>query len=100
MLHVRVGIGLAIALWSLFGLLDPWIVPEAEFGVWLIRFAIVVPALLLIFVFTFSPHYYRLAQPAASRKEALSLELERRGNEVHGWPSRPNRSAASRGPLS
>jgi signal transduction histidine kinase/CheY-like chemotaxis protein len=71
-LHVRVGIGFAIALWSLFGLLDPWIVPEAELGVWLIRFAVVVPALLLIFLFTFSPHYYRLAQPAAATAAMIS----------------------------
>jgi len=71
-LHVRVGIGLAISLWSLFGLLDPWIVPEAELGVWVIRFAVVVPALVLIFLFTFSPHYYRLAQPAAATVAMIS----------------------------
>ena len=71
-LHVRVGIGFAVALWSLFGLLDPWIVPEVELGVWLIRFAAVVPALLLIFLFTFSPHYYRLAQPAAATAAMIS----------------------------
>ena len=28
--HVRVGIGFAIALWSLFGLLDPWMIPQVK----------------------------------------------------------------------
>jgi signal transduction histidine kinase len=71
-LHVRVGIGFAIALWSVFGLLDPWIVPEVEGFAWLIRFAFVVPSLLLIFLFTFSGHYYRLAQPAAATAAMIS----------------------------
>jgi signal transduction histidine kinase len=71
-LHVRVGIGFAIALWSLFGLLDPWIVPEVKESAWLIRFAVVVPSLLLIFVFTFSRRYYRLAQAAAGTASMIS----------------------------
>ena len=71
-LHVRVGIGFAIALWSVFGLLDPWIIPDQEVSAWLIRFAFVVPSLLLIFLFTFSTHYYRLAQPAAATAAMIS----------------------------
>ena len=71
-LHVRVGIGFAIALWSLFGLLDPWIVPEVKASAWLIRFAVVVPSLLLIFLFTFSRHYYRLSQTAAGTASMIS----------------------------
>ncbi|HKW37496.1 MAG TPA: hybrid sensor histidine kinase/response regulator [Burkholderiales bacterium] len=70
--HVRVGIGFAVALWSLFGLLDPWIVPEVESAAWLIRFGFVVPTLLAIFLFTFSRHYYRLAQPAAATAAMIS----------------------------
>lgn len=64
--HVRFGIGLAITLWSLFGLLDPWIIPEVKGAAWLIRFAFVVPCLALIFLFTFSRHFHRFAQPAAA----------------------------------
>ncbi len=65
-LHVRFGIGLAITLWSLFGLLDPWIIPDAKAAVWLIRFAFVVPSLAVIFLFTFSGVFHRFAQPAAA----------------------------------
>ena len=71
-LHVRVGIGFAIALWSLFGLLDHWMIPEVKEAAWLIRFGFVVPALLGIFLFTFSRHYYRLAQAAAATAAMIS----------------------------
>ena len=64
--HVRVGIGLAIALWSLFGLLDPWVIPDQKGAACLIRFAFVVPSLLLAFLFTFSRHYFRFSQPTAA----------------------------------
>src|SRR5262245_29837912 len=64
--HVRLGIGVAIALWSLFGLLDPWVVPEVKESAWVIRYAFVVPSLLAIFLFTFSPRFWRYSQPAAA----------------------------------
>jgi len=64
--HVRFGIGLAIALWSLFGLLDPWIIPDVKGSAWVIRFAFVVPSLLLVFLFTFSGSFHRFTQPAAA----------------------------------
>jgi signal transduction histidine kinase len=70
--HVRVGIGFAIALWSLFGLLDPWMISQVKEAAWLIRFGFVVPSLLAIFLFTFSGHYYRLAQPAAATAAMIS----------------------------
>jgi signal transduction histidine kinase/ActR/RegA family two-component response regulator len=71
-LHVRIGLAFAIALWCLFGVLDHWIVPEVKEAAWAIRFAFVVPLLLLIFLFTFSSHYYRLAQPAAATAAMIS----------------------------
>jgi signal transduction histidine kinase/ActR/RegA family two-component response regulator len=71
-LHVRVGIGMAIVLWSLFGLLDPWMVPEVKQTAWLIRFAFVVPSLIAIFFFSFSGRYYRLAQTAAATAAMIS----------------------------
>jgi signal transduction histidine kinase len=64
--HVRLGIALAIALWCLFGLLDPWIIPDLKGSAWLIRYAFVVPCLILIFLFTFSRYFHRFAQPAAA----------------------------------
>src|SRR5689334_10240248 len=64
--HVRLGIGVAIALWSLFALLDPLVIPEATAGVWVIRFVFVVPSLLAIFLFTFSATFHRYSQPAAA----------------------------------
>ena len=64
--HVRFGIGLALALWSLFGLLDPWVIPDVKASAWLIRFAFVVPVLVVVFLFTFSRSFHRFSQPAAA----------------------------------
>ena len=64
--HVRLGIGVAMALWLLFALLDPVVIPEAKQAAWVIRFAFVVPVLLAIFLFTFSGRFYRYSQPAAA----------------------------------
>jgi signal transduction histidine kinase len=64
--HVRLGIGVAIALWSVFGLLDPLMIPEAKATAWVIRYVFVVPSLLAIFLFTFSGNFYRYSQPAAA----------------------------------
>src|SRR5689334_11440057 len=64
--HVRFGIGLAITLWVLFGLLDPLIIPEAKQEAWLIRYAFVLPVLLLAFLFTFSGRFPRFSQPVAA----------------------------------
>src|SRR5262252_5461255 len=64
--HVRLGIGVAIALWSVFGLLDPLMIPEVKASAWMIRYLFVVPSLLAIFLFTFSGNFYRYSQPAAA----------------------------------
>ena len=45
--HVRLGIGVAIALWSLFALLDPLMIPQAKEAAWVIRFAFVVSGMRL-----------------------------------------------------
>src|SRR5882672_252957 len=85
--HVRFGIGLAITLWSLFGLLDHWIVPEVKGVVWTIRFAFVVPSLVLIFLFTFSGHFHRFAQQSAAAVfmiSALALIV------IVNWVIRPS----------
>ncbi len=63
--HFRLGIGIAFALWVGFGILDNWIVPDVKHGVWLIRYAIVAPFLILGFLFSHSRHFGRFMQAAA-----------------------------------
>jgi signal transduction histidine kinase/CheY-like chemotaxis protein len=62
----RLGIGIAFVLWAGFGLLDNWIVPEVKGGVWFIRYAIVLPFLILVFLFTYSRYFVRYMQVAAA----------------------------------
>ena len=53
-LQVRIALLLAIGLFSAFAFLDPWIAPDQKYEIWLIRFAIVVPILLIFLGFTFA----------------------------------------------
>jgi signal transduction histidine kinase/CheY-like chemotaxis protein len=62
----RLGIGIAFVLWAGFGLLDNWIVPEVKDAVWFIRYAIVLPFLIVVFLFTYSRYFVRYMQVAAA----------------------------------
>jgi len=64
---VRLAIVLAVFLYSVFGFLDALIVPEQRNALWVIRFAIVVPATLAALAFTYTPAFRR------SRDVALSV---------------------------
>jgi class 3 adenylate cyclase len=55
--QVKVALLLAIALYSLFAFLDVWIVPESKNQITFIRFAIVIPSLLLVFILTYLSHF-------------------------------------------
>jgi uncharacterized membrane protein len=43
----RFALSLGVFLYVVFGFLDPWIVPSVKYEVWLIRYAIVCPLLIL-----------------------------------------------------
>ncbi len=53
LLIVRVALILGIALYSLFGILDIWVVPLNKKAVWIIRYAVVCPMLGAAFVLTY-----------------------------------------------
>lgn len=55
----RVALVLAILLYGAFGILDIWIVPESRDIVWFIRFAIVIPLLILVLTLSFYNFYKR-----------------------------------------
>ena len=63
LLHVRVALTLGILIYSLFGILDAWLVPDAKYKLWYIRFAILTPCALTALLFTFTKyfkHYWQL----------------------------------------
>jgi class 3 adenylate cyclase len=50
---VRIGILLAVILYAIFGILDQYMLPITKNIAWIIRFAVVVPALILILTATY-----------------------------------------------
>jgi PAS domain S-box-containing protein len=61
--HVRVAMLLSIAFFGVFGILDAWMVPEVKYQLWIIRYAIFCPYVLLMYCFSFHPKFKGLMQP-------------------------------------
>ncbi len=60
--HTRVAIVLAIFFYSIFGLLDAWLVPEYKHSFWFVRFVVVIPYAALILLSSLSSYYYKYLQ--------------------------------------
>lgn len=89
---VRIGFGLAIFLYAVFAILDQVHMPETRNYAWLIRFAFVLPSLVIILIISFYPIFQRaynlfisigvlfcgggiLAMIALSREHELGYQL-------------------------
>jgi HPt (histidine-containing phosphotransfer) domain-containing protein len=59
---VRIALLLGIALYSVFGILDIWIVPIHRNSVWFIRYALVCPVLTAVLLLTFSGLFKKYMQ--------------------------------------
>lgn len=60
--HVRIALFLAIFFYGIFGILDAWIVPEAKQQLWFIRYAILCPLIIGVYLFSYSSHFKRCMQ--------------------------------------
>ena len=60
--QARIAFLLAIFFYSIFGVLDAWLVPEAKHKLWLIRYAIFVPYVAVVYLFSFSRHFKKYMQ--------------------------------------
>jgi signal transduction histidine kinase/ActR/RegA family two-component response regulator len=60
--QARIAFLLAIFFYSIFGVLDAWLVPEAKHKLWLIRYAILVPYVAVVYLFSFSRHFKKYMQ--------------------------------------
>jgi len=63
---VRWALFLSWVLFGLFAILDALMLPELKAFFWFIRFGIIYPILIGIFIFTFFPAFKRLMQPVLS----------------------------------
>jgi len=57
--HVRLALLLGIFFYGIFGILDAWLVPGVKEKLWLIRYAILLPFIFSVFLFSFSSHFKR-----------------------------------------
>ncbi len=57
--YVRKSMLLAIFFYGLFGILDALIVPEIKEQIWVIRYAVFVPYVFLMFLFSFTGYFAR-----------------------------------------
>lgn len=64
--QVRVALLLGILFYTSFGLLDALIFPEVKYTLWFIRFAIVAPIGLAIYLFSFSKYFVRYIHISAA----------------------------------
>src|SRR5512139_2769945 len=60
---IRYAILLTIILYGLFAVLDVHAAPFSKQTIWFIRFAIVIPALVAVLIFSFHPLFLRILQP-------------------------------------
>ena len=60
--HVRISLLLAIFIYSIFGILDHWIVPEVEEDLWFIRYALFCPYVLAVYLFSFTRYFKKFMQ--------------------------------------
>ena len=67
--QVRWAIVLGMLLYAVYGVVDFWLAPEQREQIWLIRYAVVVPAGLLTLAFSYTRHFRKY------RDAALSLLL-------------------------
>jgi len=60
--HVRIAMVLALLFFAVFGLLDAWIVPEAKYQLWFIRYGLFCPFVLAVILFSFSRYFKKYSQ--------------------------------------
>ena len=60
--QARIAFLAAIFFYSIFGVLDAWLVPEAKHKLWFIRYAIFVPYVTAVYLFSFSGHFKKYMQ--------------------------------------
>jgi len=62
--QVRVAIVVGIFFYSVFGILDVFLVPEAKQRLWLIRYGVILPCGFALLLFSFSRHFKKFMQPS------------------------------------
>ena len=60
--QIRIALLLGLFLYSIFGILDAWLVPEAKHKLWFIRYVIFDPYVIFCYLFSYSRHFKKYWQ--------------------------------------
>jgi PAS domain S-box-containing protein len=60
--HVRIALLLSIFFFGIFGFLDAWIVPEAKYQLWFIRYAVYCQFALAVLLFSYTQFFKKFMQ--------------------------------------
>ena len=63
LIRLRIAILIAVFFYAVFGFLDAMIVPDKKYIFWVIRYAVICPVAMLVFIFSFQPVFEKYAQP-------------------------------------
>jgi hypothetical protein len=66
LVQVRLAFLLALALYTVFGVLDTWTAPAERNRLWFIRYAVIAPILIGAIVFTYKPLFLRFRDETTS----------------------------------
>ncbi|NOQ46114.1 MAG: response regulator [Desulfobulbaceae bacterium] len=69
---IRISAILTFFFYSLFGILDAYLAPTSKETFWLIRYGIFCPFVVCFLIFTFSPYFKKVMQPAILVWELLA----------------------------
>ena len=64
--RIRFSLLLAIVLFAVFGFLDAALAGDKKIVLWLIRYVLICPGLLAIFLFSFTPHFKKYMQQSSA----------------------------------
>jgi PAS domain S-box-containing protein len=70
--HVRFALVLSIIFFGVFGILDAWIVPEAKYRLWFIRYAVYCPFALAVFFYSYTKSFKKNIQICIAAVVALA----------------------------
>ena len=70
--HVRIALLLSIIFFGIFGILDAWIIPDAKYQLWFIRYGVYCPFALFIFLFSYNKRFKKYMQICISSVVGLA----------------------------
>ena len=73
LIQVRWALVIGLLLYSVYGLLDTWLAYEQRRQIWIIRYAVVAPAVLLCLLFSQTPAFRKYREPAVSLTILIAL---------------------------